>query len=81
MSGLNELVRLAVLQWFPSSNSTVGMLAAAAVSHIAVRNMRAARRRIFRPIHLLGRAVRGVACYAVVIGAAWLVLTMGLHHP
>ena len=79
---LSELIRTLVLQYCPDSNYAAGIAAAGAASHIAVRNIRMWRRRMLRPIRLLGGVIRGLAVYAVVIAAGWIVLTTGvLHYP
>lgn len=80
MVGLSELVRVAVLQWCPNSSTAAQVATAVAVAHIAVRNVRMARRRVLRPIRLLGRILRGLAGYGVVIGLGWLVLTTVVPH-
>jgi hypothetical protein len=80
MAPVSELVTTLVAQYCPNSNYAAGIAAAGAASHIAVRNIRACRRRMLRPIRLLGRVIRGLAVYAVVIAAGWIALTAGLPH-
>lgn len=80
MAPVSELVRTLVTQYCPNSNYAAGIAAAGAASHIAVRNIRACRRRMLRPIRLLRRVIRGLAVYAVVIAAGWITLTAGLPH-
>ena|GEM_PF-4781352 len=80
MTPVNELVTTLVAQFCPNSNYAAGIAAAGAASHIAVRNIRACRRRILRPIHLLGRVIRGLAIYTIIIGAGWIALSAGVLH-